>query len=405
MAFALRLFLLLLLAVALPDRAAQAAPWRAQGADEGGRKASPAAWLHEDFLPLEPHAGVSAARTFQAPFLVAARKPSSHHGGSLRGRNKPTEDKMLSELDRRYEMNPKAVLKAAFPGGSSGSWAASAAGREAMPGTVPGDKGGRKAPPAAWLHEDFKPLEPHAGVSASRTFQAPFLVAARKPSSHHRGSPRGRNKPTEDKMNPKAVLKVPFPGGSSGSWAASAAGREAMPGTVPGDWDGDMEHLEVLVNGGLKTLPDAGDEPDDEDDPDSQSISVTEPDDEEDYEDAAGTTAHAQKIWESMRRVFYQGTDGLIKLMAIVAGGAVFLMMCCAGIWYCWKGKRSTSAASEEQPKIPVSEKLTCYPRSPHLSLSAVLQLQPRLEGIPRPTPPKRDPLPLSPLALFPGQD
>ncbi|XP_023802764.1 uncharacterized protein LOC111944229 isoform X1 [Cyanistes caeruleus] len=285
MAFALRLFLLLLLAVALPDRAAQAAPWRARRADEGGRKAPPAAWLHEDFLPLEPHAGVSASRTFQAPFLVAARKPSSHHGGSPRGRNKPTEDKMLSELDRRYEMNPKAVLKAAFPGGSSGSWAASAAGREAMPGTVPGD------------------------------------------------------------------------------------------------------------------------EPDDEDDPDSQSISVTEPDDEEDYEDAAGTTAHAQKIWESMRRVFYQGTDGLIKLMAIVAGGAVFLMMCCAGIWYCQKGKRSTSAASEEQPKILVSEKLTCYPRSPHLSPSAVLQLHPRLEGIPRRTPPKRDPLPLSPLALFPGQD
>ncbi|XP_023801455.1 uncharacterized protein LOC111942569, partial [Cyanistes caeruleus] len=200
MAFALRLLLLLLLAVALPDRAAQAAPWRAQGADEGGRKAPPAAWLHEDFLPLEPHAGVSASRTFQAPFLVAARKPSSHHRGSPRGRNKPTEDKMLSELDRRYEMNPKAVLKVPFPGGSSGSWAASAAGREALPGTVPGDKGGRKAPPAAWLHEDFKPLEPHAGVSASRTFQAPFLVAARKPSSHHGGSPRGRNKPTEDKM-------------------------------------------------------------------------------------------------------------------------------------------------------------------------------------------------------------
>ncbi|XP_023804038.1 uncharacterized protein LOC111945602 isoform X3 [Cyanistes caeruleus] len=390
MAFALRLFLLLLLAVALPDRAAQAAPWRAQGADEGGRKASPAAWLHEDFLPLEPHAGVSAARTFQAPFLVAARKPSSHHGGSLRGRNKPTEDKMLSELDRRYEMNPKAVLKAAFPGGSSGSWAASAAGREAMPGTVPGDKGGRKAPPAAWLHEDFKPLEPHAGVSASRTFQAPFLVAARKPSSHHRGSPRGRNKPTEDSKSLETSKHM--------DKMLSELERRH-------NWDGDMEHLEVLVNGGLKTLPDAGDEPDDEDDPDSQSISVTEPDDEEDYEDAAGTTAHAQKIWESMRRVFYQGTDGLIKLMAIVAGGAVFLMMCCAGIWYCWKGKRSTSAASEEQPKIPVSEKLTCYPRSPHLSLSAVLQLQPRLEGIPRPTPPKRDPLPLSPLALFPGQD
>ena len=34
MTLALRLFLLLLLAVALPARAAQAAPWRAQGAGE-----------------------------------------------------------------------------------------------------------------------------------------------------------------------------------------------------------------------------------------------------------------------------------------------------------------------------------------------------------------------------------
>ncbi|XP_023773529.1 uncharacterized protein LOC111922216 [Cyanistes caeruleus] len=278
MAFALRLLLLLLLAVALPDRAAQAAPWRAGRADKNGRKASQAAWLHEDFLPLEPHAGVSAAKMFQAPFLVAARKPSSHHRGTPRGRNKSTGDKRLSELERRHEMNRKAVLKAAFPGESSGPWAASAAGREAMPGTVPGDKNGRKASQAAWLHEDFLPLEPHAGVSAAKMFQAPFLVAARKPSSHHRGPPSGRNKPAGDsksletskrmdkmlseperrhEMNRKAVLKAAFPGESSGPWAASAAGREAMPGTVPGDWDRDMDYVEVLVDGGLKTLPDA----------------------------------------------------------------------------------------------------------------------------------------------------
>ncbi|XP_068034397.1 uncharacterized protein [Anomalospiza imberbis] len=149
MALALRLFLLLLLAVALPARAAQAAPLQARGADEHARKASPAAWLQEDFQLLKPPAGVSAGKTFQAPLLVAAQKPGSHRRGPPRQKNEPTGDskslqaskhmdQMLSDLERRREMEGEAVLKVEIPGGSSGSLAASSAGREAMPGTVTG---------------------------------------------------------------------------------------------------------------------------------------------------------------------------------------------------------------------------------------------------------------------------
>ncbi|XP_064262914.1 uncharacterized protein LOC135292750 [Passer domesticus] len=150
MALALRLFLLLLLAVALSTRAAQAAPLQARRADEHTRKASSAAWLNEDFQALNPPAGVSAGKTFQAPFLVAAHKPRSHGRGPPRGRNKPRGDsksleaskqmdRIWSDLERQRDMEGEPVLKAEFPRGSSGSMVASAAGREAMPGTGPGD--------------------------------------------------------------------------------------------------------------------------------------------------------------------------------------------------------------------------------------------------------------------------
>ncbi|XP_023803038.1 uncharacterized protein LOC111944540 isoform X1 [Cyanistes caeruleus] len=118
-------------------------------------------------------------------------------------------------------------------------------------------------------------------------------------------------------------------------------------------------------------------------------------------QDSAGTTTHAQTIWESMRRIFSPGTHGLIKLMAILVAGALFLMMCCAGIWYCWNRKGSTSAPSEDQPKTPLSEKLTCHPRSLNLSPSAVLQ--PHFEGVPKPIPPKLNPIPQTPLDLLPS--
>ncbi|XP_068034398.1 uncharacterized protein [Anomalospiza imberbis] len=199
MALALRLFLLLLLAVALPARAAQAALLQARGADEHARKASPAAWLQEDFQLLKPPAGVSAGKTFQAPLLVAAQKPGSHRRGPPTGNNKATGHKkphepsehmrqMLKEmLQAGQEMEGEAVLKAEFPGGSSGSLAAPAAGREAMPGTVTGDEVDGKASPLAWLNEILKPLEPPADVSAGRIFPVPLLIPTHKPGSHGEG--------------------------------------------------------------------------------------------------------------------------------------------------------------------------------------------------------------------------
>ncbi|KAM4769437.1 uncharacterized protein ACIQIH_012541 [Cyanocitta cristata] len=150
------------------------------------------------------------------------------------------------------------------------------------------DRDSRPEPP----EED----EDEEGVSAGRTSPAPLVVPARKPSSHRRGPPRGRNKPTGVKksleksrqvdqtlsdlerrreMEAEAVLKAAFPGGSSGSLAASAAGREAMPGTGTGDWDQDMDYLESLLDDGLKTSAHAGAEPLGE--AASQPTSTTEP--------------------------------------------------------------------------------------------------------------------------------
>ncbi|KAL9838874.1 uncharacterized protein GJ701_009928 isoform 1-T1 [Geothlypis trichas] len=131
-------------------------------------------------------------------------------------------DQMLSDLERRREMKRKAVLKAAFPGGSSGSLAATAAGREVMPSTGTGDESAGMALPAARMEDGLEPL----GASAE--------------------------------MEGEAVLKAQFPGGSRGSLAASAAGREAMPGTVPGDWDHRMAYMEKVVNDSMKNLGHGG---------------------------------------------------------------------------------------------------------------------------------------------------
>ncbi|XP_005061585.1 PREDICTED: uncharacterized protein LOC101809575 [Ficedula albicollis] len=149
MAPALRLFLLLLLAVALTARAAQAAPWQAKAADEHDRKHPQAPWLHEDFLPLEPPAGVPVGKTLQGPLLVALGKPSS-----------PVTDEHAG-----------------------------------------------KASPTPWHHEDLLPLEHPAGLSAEKTVQGPLLVASGKPSSHHRGPPRGRNKPSDSFLKTSKTLK------------------------------------------------------------------------------------------------------------------------------------------------------------------------------------------------------
>ncbi|XP_023801171.1 uncharacterized protein LOC111942221 isoform X2 [Cyanistes caeruleus] len=368
-------------------------------------------------------------------------------------------------------MDIQVLWKAAFPAGSSHSSAASAAGRNGMAhmstGPDTGDLVAGKAPPLALRYEDLKPSGPPAGVSADRISPAPGLDAAQKPDSHHRVPPTEKTKYTSEKksqerfevmwkmlkefkqgaqeVDEEAVLKAVFPGGNSGSLAASAAGREAMPGTVPGDWDRDMDYVEALVENGLKFLEDIGAKPLGEGDAASQPIPRTEPQGggevtgvsagstspdlevvtapkpgshrrgppkrktqdngtkksvlsndflrptkKEVQGGQAGTTTHAQNIWESMRRIFSLGTHGLIKLMAILVAGALFLMMCCAGIWYCWNRKGSMSAPSEDQPKTPLSEKLTCHPWSLNLSPSAVLQ--PHFEGVPKPIPSKAKP-------------
>ncbi|XP_051649236.1 uncharacterized protein LOC127473534 isoform X23 [Manacus candei] len=275
MALALRLFLPLLLAVALHARAAQAAPVPARGADEGAGNSFSAAWLEGGLDSLGPPAGVSAGRTFPASGLVPPHKAGSHRRGPPRGRNrspgdKPSQealellDQMLSKLQRRRDEDTGNASPAAWMEdtlGPLGSPAGVSAGRTfPAPGLVaprwssshhrgpprgrnqpPGDKPPQKAQdlldqmlnelerrraedtrnasPAAWMEDTLGPSGSPAGVSAGRTFPAPLLIPLHKPSSHGR------------EMDQGAVQKSVLPKGSSGSVPGSAEGREAMPGT------------------------------------------------------------------------------------------------------------------------------------------------------------------------------
>ncbi|XP_064291551.1 uncharacterized protein LOC135309330 [Passer domesticus] len=235
---------------------------------------SPLAWRSEVVKPSEHSSDISGATTSPTPTLDAAHKPSSHGRGPLTGETKDMAGKkfqdpleimwqMLKEcLQKRKEMNGEPVLKEAFPGGSSGSLPASAAGREAMPGTGTGDEGAGKASPSAWMNNVLKPLEPPADVSTGRTSPALTLDAALMPSSHHRGTPTGKIQDRTDKISlesPKEMRqelkellqtrqemdiglqwKVAFLEGSTpSSMPAPAAGKKAKPdtGTGTADWD------------------------------------------------------------------------------------------------------------------------------------------------------------------------
>ncbi|XP_056357423.1 uncharacterized protein LOC130258241 isoform X3 [Oenanthe melanoleuca] len=288
MALALRLFLLLLLAVALPARAAQAAPWPARGADE--REVSQVARLHEDLQPLEPPAvtDVSAGKAFPNPLADATQEPSSNPRGSLRRKKKPIGnseiqddsnllDQMLSDLEISREIEEETGLAAPIPRGSSGSVPVSAAGREAMPGTVTGgppgwnnpEIGDKKSLEADRLLEQMlsdleisREIEEETGLAApiprGSSGSVPVSAAGREamPGTVTGGPPGWNNPEIGDKksleadrlleqmlsdleisraMKGKTVLKALFARGSSGSVPASAAGREAMPGTVTGD--------------------------------------------------------------------------------------------------------------------------------------------------------------------------
>ncbi|XP_056357433.1 neurofilament medium polypeptide-like isoform X1 [Oenanthe melanoleuca] len=121
MALALRLFLLLLLAVALPARAAQAAPWPARGADEWAENVDPAAWVDESFdhltfpegSPSWDYPDVGDKKSLEASELL---------------------DKMLSDLERRRAMKQKNVQMLAYPRGSKGSVPTPDEGKEEMAG-------------------------------------------------------------------------------------------------------------------------------------------------------------------------------------------------------------------------------------------------------------------------------
>ncbi|XP_023781939.1 uncharacterized protein LOC111928776 [Cyanistes caeruleus] len=320
MAFALHLLLLLLLAVALTDRAAQAAPWRAQGAGEPAASVPFPDWDHDmKYLKALGHDGLRSMENAGVKLL--------------------DEGDLASQPTSRTEA-----------------------------------------------------LEDGEGVSAGRTFQAPGLDAARKPSSRRR------------EMNRKAVMKAAFSRGSSGPWAASAAGREAMPGTVPGDWDRDMEHLKALGHNGLRSMENAGGPPrwKNQDIEDKKSleasqlldkmlsdlerhrvleqvsvqmmayargrnVSVPAPDagKEEmrgpDTGDALGKSNINAENPPSTPRVFCTQDvrkSCMIGTVVILFAVPLSIVLCCVG-FRCWKDQKlSASAASQDWRKIPVSEKL-----------------------------------------------
>ncbi|XP_064287840.1 uncharacterized protein LOC135307124 isoform X2 [Passer domesticus] len=267
------------------------------GTGTGDEVASPSAWMNKVLKPLEPPADVSTGRTSPAspaPTLDAALKPSSHHSVTPTRKVQDTTDKMslqpskqirqeLKEpLQTREEMDIELQWKVAIPEGSTpSSMRAPAAGRKAMPdtGTGTADWDAGKDSPLAWRSEVVKPSGHSAGVSAGTTSPTPTLDAAQKPSSHGRGETKDMaGKKFQDpleimwqmlkeclqrrqEIKGEPVQMEALPRGSSGSVPASAAGREAMPGTDTGDWSRDMGFQEVLMKDGLNFLEDAGAEP------------------------------------------------------------------------------------------------------------------------------------------------
>ncbi|CAN8173963.1 unnamed protein product, partial [Coccothraustes coccothraustes] len=118
--------------------------------DESARMALPAAWMEDGLETLGASAGVSGGRTFPGPLVDVANKPSSHRRGPLRGRKKTRKqnksleeskelEQILSDLERRREMEQKALLKAAYPAGSNGPMPETATGSKEMPDSATED--------------------------------------------------------------------------------------------------------------------------------------------------------------------------------------------------------------------------------------------------------------------------
>ncbi|XP_064272007.1 uncharacterized protein LOC135298372 isoform X2 [Passer domesticus] len=247
--------------------------------------------------PLGGSEGVSAGRTFPGPLVDVARRPSSLGRGllrlenKLRGESKFLEaskhmEKMLSDLERRQEVDGDAGQKAAFPEGSSGSMTASAVGLEAMPGTSTG----------GW-DKDMDYLENLLDYGL-RFMGNPGAGPAGEGGAASQPTSRTESLGDAEVMDQTSVQKEAHPGGSISPWAAPAAGRKAKPDTGTGTAD------------------------------------------------AAGTTTRVPDAQKGLGRVFYMGTGCWAGVMAGLLLLHLILILCCVKIWCYWKKKWSTSGAS-----------------------------------------------------------
>ncbi|KAM7021044.1 uncharacterized protein M8220_017052 [Acridotheres tristis] len=113
-------------------------------------KASQGSWVEDDLELLGASAGVSAGSTLAAPGLDAVSKSNCHSRNPPTGKDQETGnkksleaakllDQMLSDLQRRREMDQKALVKAVLPGESNGSVPTPGTQREEMPGRATED--------------------------------------------------------------------------------------------------------------------------------------------------------------------------------------------------------------------------------------------------------------------------
>ncbi|XP_064262022.1 mucin-4-like isoform X2 [Passer domesticus] len=358
--------------------------------DEGAGKASPSAWRKKVLKPLEPPADVSTGRTSPAPTLDAALKPSSHHRGTPTGKIQDRTDKMslqpskqmrqeLKEpLQTRQEMGIVLQWKVAFLEGSTpSSVPAPAAGRKAKPdtGTGTADWDAGTVPPLAWHSEVVMPSKHSAGVSAGTTSPTPTFDTAQKASSHGR------------EMKGEPVQMEALPRGSSGSVAASTAGREAMPGTDTGaepageDPTSRTEALgdaEGVSAGRTSQAPglDAWPQPSSHGRGKTQDTAAKTSHEADEFlrqtqkqaprgQDAAGITRPVPNAQDGLGRGFCQGRGCWLGLLAGVLSLELVFMLCCFGIGYSWNRKQSTSPTSQDQPNTSVMENLACHHASP----------------------------------------
>ncbi|XP_023787312.1 uncharacterized protein LOC111932460 [Cyanistes caeruleus] len=128
-------------------------------------------------------------------------------------------------------------------------------------------------------------------------------------------------------MDQKTMQVETFPRGNSGSLAASAAGKKAMPGKGP------------------------------------------------DTGDAASITTRVPDSQNTTERGFCQGTLCWLGITAGLLCLELVFILCCFGIWYTWKRKRSASAASNVLPNMLGWENYTRLPPSPNQCTLSLPQL------------------------------